>query len=180
MCQGNTASVLVPTQITSPDSLPVMKIKSGGEFFLFLTTNFTCFGKLPMDPTICSGNGICIGLNNCSCAPNSLNEKCEYTCFGINSTDPRVCSGNGVCQTTDFCKCNYGDGNECRLNNGTKMFSSGRNTAGEVGDNSMTTRLTHVEIPIASGVTKIHSGDLHYVYQTNGSKLFSGGNNNVF
>jgi hypothetical protein len=104
-----------------------MSLKTGGSFMIFVVSNYTCFGKSPSDPKICSGNGVCIGYDKCSCAFNSLNEKCEYNCFGINSTDPRVCSGNGVCQTHNVCKCNYGQGPECRLTNGTKLFSSGRN-----------------------------------------------------
>ena len=41
--------------------------------------NVTCFGLLFDDVDVCSGNGICIGYNDCHCRDNWIGDECETT-----------------------------------------------------------------------------------------------------
>lgn len=94
----------------------------------------SCFGYDPSDPLVCSGNGVCVGYNNCSCDDNYVGDECEFycpscenctevcidncdiycpcpnvtcplICYGIVYDDPDVCSGHGDCVADDTCDC---------------------------------------------------------------------------
>jgi hypothetical protein len=85
-----------------------------------------CFGSNASDPHVCSGNGVCIAPNNCTCDIDTMSELCERNstdggecisdqwtgvncsipiCYGRNASDSRVCSGNGYCNFPDNCTC---------------------------------------------------------------------------
>jgi hypothetical protein len=96
-----------------------------------LQSFFKCYGKNNTNPQICSGNGVCKGLNQCSCEVNYSGNECQFTsCFGILSNQTNVCSGNGNCSEFNICTCSesYG-GKECqeRYQNETIVFGSGQN-----------------------------------------------------
>ncbi len=76
----------------------------------------TCFGIPDNDPDVCSGNGICIAPDTCSCYAGYAGPQCEFvTCFSIPDNDPNVCSGHGACIGPDTCSCDAGyTGNECQ------------------------------------------------------------------
>lgn len=91
--------------------------------------NFSyCFDKLETDPTVCSGQGSCIGGNSdnnlegyCVCNSGVEGDNCEYdmrySCFGLNNRDERICGGrHGSCVGTDNCSCITGwSGSECSI-----------------------------------------------------------------
>ena len=127
---GNNINQNLPVKVNVAN---VMKIVMGNDFSMLLSSNFTCFGKLPSNSLICSGNGICSNHDVCSCGFEFNGPECQLTsCFGFNSTDPNVCSGNGKCIRKNDCQCNYGYGGElCSINKfnsiGTITFSTGLN-----------------------------------------------------
>jgi hypothetical protein len=83
--------------------------------------NFTCSGispfKNPLE--ICSGNGVCVSKDICSCNTGYIGSNCETTyCYNNLSSDPNVCSGNGNCTSFNNCKCNiYYKGEQCQTPN---------------------------------------------------------------
>ena len=67
-----------------------------------------CFGVNVEDPSVCSGNGTCVGHDTCECK-NGLRGDCVLKqCFGIMFDETSVCSGHGSCIGLDQCKCNDG------------------------------------------------------------------------
>ena len=78
---------------------------------------YTCYGKLSSDPTVCSGKGSCTGNDQCECNTGYAGEQCQtqlYNCYGTWSNDPAVCSGNGTCTATDTCNCSFNHiGTQC-------------------------------------------------------------------
>ena len=90
--------------------------------FLFVGSNCqfkTCFGLSSTYPKVCSGNGICSSLDNCTCNSGYSGSSCNVApaiqCFGINSTSPNVCSTAGQCTSLDTCVCNtLYSGNMCQ------------------------------------------------------------------
>jgi alpha-tubulin suppressor-like RCC1 family protein len=101
-------------QVTAGNSLrpvlssfyPIMDVAAGEKFTIILESNFTCEGKLPKDPSICLGRGICTFFNTCSCDPDYSGNNCQYySCFRISAVDPTVCSGRGTCVASNNCTC---------------------------------------------------------------------------
>jgi hypothetical protein len=114
---GDTSQRNYP-ELINVESLPVIKISAGNLFSLVIASNFTCYGKKSTNASICSGNGICIQKDVCSCGYEFSGKECQFTtCFGKNSSDSSVCGGNGKCISKDYCTCTspYG-GNECEIN----------------------------------------------------------------
>ncbi|EFC35202.1 predicted protein, partial [Naegleria gruberi] len=75
--------------------------------------DFSCF-EIPSSDlvNVCSGHGICVDTDICSCFPGHTNSQCEtHTCFGIIYNDePNVCSGHGTCIGPNMCNCTIQDG----------------------------------------------------------------------
>ncbi|KAG2391864.1 hypothetical protein C9374_013349 [Naegleria lovaniensis] len=96
-----------------------------------------CYKKRNVDPTVCSGNGTCIGPNQCNCNWGYYSSECAlYNCYGVIFNDTRVCSGRGQCYKPDNCSCipNY-SGNNCEtfycygvVNSNTASVCSGHGT----------------------------------------------------
>jgi hypothetical protein len=109
-----------------------LDIACGYNSNLIIQSFYTCFGKNNTNPQICSGNGICKVLNQCSCEEGFFGNECQFTtCFGILRNQTNVCSGNGNC--TDFNKCSCFDGyggNNCQeiYQNESIVFGAGYNT----------------------------------------------------
>jgi hypothetical protein len=165
-------------------SLPVYKALGSDKSTLFLVSNFTCFGKLSTDSTICSGRGICVNLNKCSCTNFAYGDQCEnvspFKCFGLNATDPNVCSGNGNCVYEDVCTCNsLFSGLACdTVFDDTVTFSFGKNSDGQLGIGSTTDALSPTKVPInGSLITRL--GYDHSFLMKNLSNIFMMGKNSV-
>ena len=77
----------------------------------------SCFGIPRNDPAVCSGHGLCIGVDTCVCEAGWSGSDCSLpTCFGVNGNDPAVCSGRGVCVDVDTCACESGwSGADCSI-----------------------------------------------------------------
>jgi len=123
-----------------------IKISAGDDFGMLLRSNYTCFGKHGNDESLCSGNGLCVGVDKCSCVSNYFGDACELTkCFDIISNASNVCSGNGNCSDSNVCECktNY-DGNECQYffseANQNVLYSFGYNGYGDLGQNQTDTK----------------------------------------
>jgi hypothetical protein len=110
----------------------ILDIACGLNSNLIIQSFYRCFGKNNTNPQICSGNGICKGLNQCSCEEGYLGNECQFTtCFGIIRNQTNVCSGNGNC--TDYNKCSCVDGyggKNCQefYQNESIVFGAGYNT----------------------------------------------------
>lgn len=100
-------SVAPNGDIYLPQELKVRKIYAAA----------TCFGLPANDAGVCSGHGVCVSTDNCTCDAGYTGERCSdliVNCFDIPSTDPMVCSGHGVCSSTDTCTCHTGyTGEQC-------------------------------------------------------------------
>jgi hypothetical protein len=74
---------------------------------------FSCYGRNSSDSEVCSGNGQCTRLNECTCFDNYSGANCDVAhCFGLASNDSQACNGNGICVAPDLCICDddyYGD-----------------------------------------------------------------------
>ena len=179
---GDTSHQYTPKLIETYHNLSVIQIEGGRRFSVMILSNYSCFGKISSDNSICSNNGICVEENLCKCAYNAFGNQCQFTtCFGINSSSPNVCSGNGYCKHTDICICNNGyDGATCESYlNGTKTFSCGLNTYGQRGDGSVEDAT--VPTPLISdgdGIIKLFAGTFNSFIIKNGSKAFGIGRNN--
>ncbi|KAL9644033.1 hypothetical protein ABK040_005501 [Willaertia magna] len=71
-----------------------------------------CYGYDEFDANVCSGNGLCVGQNQCQCDILYGGDQCEIplinngTCYDIPALSPLVCSGKGTCNTTtQTCEC---------------------------------------------------------------------------
>jgi hypothetical protein len=135
-----------------PNFFNIIKIFGGGEAAIIVQSLHTCFGKSSSNSDICSGNGICIAPNVCSCELGYSGQQCQIiSCFGKNSSDPSVCSGNGGCSQYDTCTCNSGfDGDNCEYgyleNSNTIIWATGLNTKGQLGDNTKTKRTSFTKV----------------------------------
>jgi hypothetical protein len=152
---------------------------------MMIEINYQCFGKSTLDPTICSGNGICIDKDLCSCIYGSTGNECQYSiCYGKNSSDPNVCSGNGICMSTDNCVCGeMYNGHQCEYDFTTiktTVYTFGRNGNAELGDGTLDNRNLPTKIPKFNiGISKIIGGVFSKFIINNASKTFGFGTNNV-
>jgi len=83
----------------------------------FIIESADCFNVPTNDPSVCSGHGRCIGLDQCECQAGFSGSKCELSgsseCNGISADDPNVCSGKGECHNGQ-CVCSFGTiGDDC-------------------------------------------------------------------
>jgi hypothetical protein len=147
---GDNTGRVSPTII--PNYFNIIKVFGGGEAVVIIQSLHTCFGKTSSNSDICSGNGICIGSDVCSCELGYSGQQCQIiNCFGKNSSDPSVCSGNGICSQYDTCSCNFGfDGYNCEYryleNSNTIIWATGRNNRGQLGDNTKTGRSSFTKV----------------------------------
>jgi hypothetical protein len=152
---------------------------------MMMEINFQCFGKSTSDPTICSGNGICVEKDVCSCVYGSTGNECQYSiCYGKNSSDPNVCSGNGKCISTDNCLCgNMYNGYRCEFDFTTiksTVYTFGRNLNGELGDGSLENKNIPTKLLTFNiGISKIIGGVYSKFFINNASKAFGFGANDV-
>ena len=143
---------------------PVFSIGTGYESsWVTVDSSNTCYGKASTDSTICSGNGICVGTNACTCSEGYSGNQCEFwSCGGINSTESTVCSSHGTCIKLDVCNCNTGyDGLNCEklITKFYNMYSFGANPNGQIGDGSTTKRISPFKMNSnIAGISKIFSG----------------------
>jgi alpha-tubulin suppressor-like RCC1 family protein len=163
-----------------------MKISIGEVSALVLQSNFTCFAKLPTDSLICSGNGLCIDSDVCSCSYGYYGNNCQhYQCFGKNSTLSNVCSANGVCISPDKCQCNINyDGNECQhyfsQQNQNIIYSWGLNSYGELGIGGNSKRNSPNQIQgVYPGAKDIFGAYDNAVYFLTNSSAYAIGKNDV-
>lgn len=56
----------------------------------------TCFGKISQDPTVCSGNGTCIGLNQCECVLGRNGTECQTVFCLVGCLPPPSSPGNDL------------------------------------------------------------------------------------
>jgi alpha-tubulin suppressor-like RCC1 family protein len=90
--------------VTTPRYGTAVGAADYGSYVLFNGT--TCFNTLLDDPDVCTGNGTCVDMDTCTCAPGFSGYKCQFTsCFGLNATDPNACLGHGTCLYLDTCIC---------------------------------------------------------------------------
>ena len=77
----------------------------------------TCYGVIGYDPSACSGHGMCVELDQCSCDDGWLGSDCSIPhCFGIMSNDTSVCSRHGTCIGFNQCQCDRGwFGTDCSI-----------------------------------------------------------------
>jgi hypothetical protein len=131
LCSGNFGQQGIPLPLLGID-LPIIKIAAEERITMVVVSNLTCFGKSPPDESICSGNGLCVEENKCSCMFGTSGNECQFQnfkCFGLFSNNSNVCSGNGICANNDYCVCktSYG-GLNCEYSlNGTQLYTFGRN-----------------------------------------------------
>jgi hypothetical protein len=68
------------------------------------STDITCYGISKNDPTVCSGNGTCIGQDICLCPGYS--STCSHpVCYDITADQSTVCHSRGKCQSPNTCVC---------------------------------------------------------------------------
>jgi hypothetical protein len=78
------------------------KIQCPLRYFGFDCKPPTCFGKNFLDPSICSGNGICTSPDVCSCSKYYTGRECQ-----IPITDFETCPGNQTCTLYSYGKGDY-------------------------------------------------------------------------
>ncbi|EFC43502.1 predicted protein [Naegleria gruberi] len=80
--------------------------------------SFTCANISMTSPKVCSGNGKCVGYDNCICNVTYIGSICNIpVCFNIPATFSKVCSGNGYCEKPNQCSCKVGFiGTQCQTN----------------------------------------------------------------
>ncbi|EFC39663.1 predicted protein [Naegleria gruberi] len=93
-------------------------------------THYVCNGLLETEDNVCSGNGQCIGLNQCLCKAGYNGTFCENEaiCNDIPQSSKLACSGNGNC-TFSGCSCKASFyGSDCSSSyyvcNGTRSYDS--------------------------------------------------------
>jgi hypothetical protein len=161
----------------------VTKISCGIDSSSILHSNYTCFGKQSSVAVQCSGNGLCISNDQCSCQSNFYGNECQFTtCFGINSTSNKACSGNGNCTDLDTCICNTNFGGiRCQFDYNDDpqvLYTTGQNVYGELGDGTFTNSLVLRNISL-KGIKNIYAGIYQSAVLRNDSTLFTFGINEV-
>jgi hypothetical protein len=163
----------------------IMKISCGLQFSILLQSQSQCFGKNISNPLLCSGHGICIRNDQCSCGIGYQGNECQITtCFGKLSDDSSVCSGNGKCNSKDVCDCNDGYiGLFCNVKKEDKkiiVYATGYNAYGQLGTGSTNNENTFTNISNFNQVSeKIVSGVFHSFIINGGPTAYSFGRNNV-
>ncbi|KAG2394142.1 hypothetical protein C9374_003906 [Naegleria lovaniensis] len=113
--------------------------------------------------TVCSGRGVCIQTNTCSCQKNYLGDNCEKTtCFGVLSTDPLSCSGQGQCTLFNTCVCR--DGSYGTMCENQILFASKDKTI-LTSNRNLANTLSHAQfysyvVNSGSEVTKLPCNDI--------------------
>eukprot|EP01080_Neovahlkampfia_damariscottae_P003710 gene3710-6599_t len=176
------------TQQKTPQILSkrnIIAISASEKSSLILQANYICYSKSASDSNVCSGNGICIYQNTCSCGEGYFGFECQYTnCFGKNSSDTTVCSGNGNCTDVNVCSCNSGfSGNKCEMeysiDSQTVVYVTGRNNEGQLGDGSNSRATSFKKLPLENYfVVKVSAGSRTSFLTKNYSNLFGMGENN--
>ncbi len=70
----------------------------------FLSQIHACGGVSNKDPTVCSGNGLCVATDTCRCRNGYGDVFCSLiNCFGIWSNESSVCDGHGQCIGPNVC-----------------------------------------------------------------------------
>ena len=175
-----------PTEIVTEN---VWKISTIDKTSLILQSTNNCSGKVYNDPLICSGRGICISDNQCSCPSDYHGSECEFTtCFGKNSSLSSTCSGNGVCNALNLCTCNTGfSGSECELNYHTEthtlVYAAGQNYHGQLGNNVLTLDpTTTFQLVVSENyyVSKVFAGfEQSFLVKNFSRKAFGFGRNSI-
>jgi alpha-tubulin suppressor-like RCC1 family protein len=160
----------------------ISQIACGWYTSTILVNEYSCYGKSFSNSDICSGNGVCVGTDICSCTNGFSGKECQFsTCFGINSTNTNVCSGNGNCTNPNICQCKSGyDGKNCafELNVVNTVYTFGGNAFGQLGDG--TTTISPIPIKISSsGITNVDGNYYTRFLTNNGTKIFGFGLNDV-
>ena len=162
----------------------IIKISTFDQQTWVIVSNFNCFGKTKDDQNLCSGRGICVANDKCSCESGFSGNNCELTtCFGKVSSDSTVCSGNGNCTDVNLCECKSPfDGKECESsNNGIlhTLWGFGYNHLYQLGDGTTQNRNDPVDVTNnIIGIQKIFSGYDGYNYvMSNHSRLYAAGRN---
>lgn len=73
----------------------------------------TCFGKSHLEVGICSGNGMCLEKEKCSCFKGFYGDQCQlkFDCSALQD-----CSNHGICKQLEKCECfDFADGPDCSL-----------------------------------------------------------------
>ncbi|KAG2387556.1 hypothetical protein C9374_001150 [Naegleria lovaniensis] len=88
------------------------------EIYQNSNTSTTCFGIDSTSAQVCSGHGVCVSLDSCSCTGGYTGSNCAtapaITCFGIAQGNASVCSGHGNCVANNQCSCTGGyTGSNC-------------------------------------------------------------------
>jgi alpha-tubulin suppressor-like RCC1 family protein len=164
----------------------VLDIACGDLSSLIIQSNYVCFGKHPLDTTICSGNGICQSNGLCLCEQNFQGNECQFTtCYGKNSSDPQVCSGNGNCTDFNICKCSTGyDGFQCEMNfttiDNNVVYSMGQGYYGSLGDGTVVDKDVPTKvISFNYGIKKIFAGYYSTYILSNTSRAYAFGQHDV-
>jgi hypothetical protein len=183
---GNTNIQNIPTLIQN-NNFNIIGISCGSETSKIIQSQFSCFGKAPSDANLCSGKGICVGSNECSCASGYYGPQCQvFNCFEKNNTDSMVCSGNGFCSKPDDCTCNTNyDGRNCQhfINpqNQKKMYTFGSNAEGDLGiGNTVNKEVPTLVSGVYPGVTRIFPSNDNAAYFVTKSWLYGFGKNRVY
>ena len=184
--QGNSNNPINYPAPLASENYGIFQIACGREHSLILKYTNQCFGK--SDATMCSGRGLCIEENKCSCSKGYYGNECQnYDCFGKNSTDSNVCSGHGTCTNPNVCACNDGYiGSQCEIYSGnsstsnTLVYAFGKNNQGQLGVGGGGEQLSPKLVSAFNfGIEDIFGGYETFFMKNNASIFFSAGSNNV-
>jgi hypothetical protein len=120
----NSNNFYIPTFILNLNTLIGANVTdqvflgNGASFsVIYISLPYLCYSKYNIDPTVCSGNGVCQAINSCACNSNYNGTQCNLpVCFGYDSSNSLTCSSNGTCSSPNNCTCNNGyGGTMCNL-----------------------------------------------------------------
>ncbi|EFC50603.1 basal body protein [Naegleria gruberi] len=115
----NTCAFIWTNGIVNSTSTSNCEGKPESECFYgkYLPPSTSCYGKLYTDAAVCSGKGLCMDENSCSCRTGFSGLNCQFNlCFGIDGNSSSVCNGNGDCVGVNNCKCKTGfTGSSCNI-----------------------------------------------------------------